>query len=104
MDVIPLSLGVETGGGVFEKMIERNSNKPCKASKLFTTAKDNQKEVKIQIYEGERSLTKDNHHLGTFTLKVPPAPARTPQIEVLFSVNTDGILTASATNKAENMT
>lgn len=61
-----------------QKMIDRNSNIPMKKSKIFSTAKDNQKEVKIKIYEGERVLCKDNHHLGTFTMQVPPAPARVP--------------------------
>ena len=62
VDALPLSIGVETQGGIFEKIIERNATKPTKMTKMFTTAKDNQKVVKIQIYEGERTMTKDNHH------------------------------------------
>lgn len=68
VDAIPLSIGVETAGGIFEKIIEANSAKPLKMSKIFSTAKDNQKEVKIKIFEGDRAMTKDNHHLGTFAL------------------------------------
>ena len=68
VDAIPLSIGVETAGGVFEKIIERNSAKPLKMSKMFSTAKTNQKEVKIKIFEGERAMTKDNHEMGLFKL------------------------------------
>lgn len=78
LDVTPLTLGVEVAGGQMQSMIDRNSNIPMKKSKIFSTAKDNQREVKIKIFEGERALTKDNHHLGVFTLQVPPAPARVP--------------------------
>ena len=74
VDAIPLSIGVETAGGVFERIIERNSAKPLKMSKMFSTAKTNQKEVKIKIFEGERAMTKDNHEMGLFKLQVPPAP------------------------------
>ena len=71
----PLSIGLEVKGGIFQKIIDRNSNIPVKKSKIFSTAKDNQTEVKIKVFEGEREMCKDNNHLGTFALKVPPAPA-----------------------------
>ena len=96
IDVTPLSLGVEKAGGLFEKIIKGNSSIPQKNQKVFSTSKDNQTEVKVKIYEGERELTKDNNLLGTLTLKIPPAPARTPRINVTFDIDTNGILQIKA--------
>jgi molecular chaperone DnaK len=101
LDVTPLSLGVETQGGVTDKLIERNTTIPTKKSRTYTTAADNQTEVTIHILQGERTLAKDNKSLGQFNLSgIPPSPARVPQIEVTFDIDANGMLNVTAHDKA----
>jgi len=103
LDVTPLSLGVETKGGIFTRIIDRNTTIPCEKSKIFTTAEDYQTSVDIHILQGERPLAKDNHSLGRFTLSgIPPAPMGVPQIEVKFKIDANGIMHVTAKDLATN--
>ncbi|ESS08201.1 MAG: chaperone protein DnaK [uncultured archaeon A07HN63] len=97
LDVTPLSLGIEVKGGIFERLIEKNTTIPTDASKVFTTAAANQTSVQVRVFQGEREIAEENELLGEFMLSgIPPAPAGTPQIEVEFSIDADGIVNVSA--------
>jgi molecular chaperone DnaK len=103
LDVTPLSLGIETLGGVFTKLIERNTTIPTRKGETFSTAADSQTSVEIKAYQGERAMAKDNRLLGVFSLVgIPPAPRGVPQIEVTFDIDANGILNVAAKDKATN--
>ncbi|SDJ48848.1 molecular chaperone DnaK [Halovenus aranensis] len=100
VDVTPLSLGVEVKGGLFERLIEKNTSIPTEESKIFTTAQDNQTMVQIRVFQGEREIAEENELLGEFSLTgIPPAPAGTPQIEVTFEIDENGIVNVGAEDK-----
>jgi molecular chaperone DnaK len=103
LDVTPLSLGIETLGGVFTKLIERNTTIPTRKSEVFSTAADNQTSVEIKTYQGERTMARDNRLLGVFQLVgIPPAPRGIPQVEVTFDIDANGILNVTAKDRATN--
>jgi molecular chaperone DnaK len=103
LDVTPLSLGIETLGGVFTRLIERNTTIPTRKSEIFSTAADNQTSVEIKVFQGERSMAADNKLLGVFQLVgIPPAPRGLPQVEVTFDIDANGILNVTAKDKATN--
>jgi molecular chaperone DnaK len=103
LDVTPLSLGIETMGGVFTKLIERNTTIPTRKGETFSTAADSQTSVEIKVYQGERAMAHDNRMLGVFQLVgIPPAPRGIPQIEVTFDIDANGILNVLAKDKATN--
>ncbi len=103
LDVTPLSLGIETLGGVFTKLIERNTTIPTRKSEIFSTAADSQTSVEIKVYQGERAMARDNRLLGVFQLVgIPPAPRGVPQIEVTFDIDANGILNVTAKDRATN--
>src|SRR5436305_10887654 len=104
LDITPLSLGVETQGGLFTKLIERNSTIPTKNTQIFTTVVDNQSTVQIHVVQGERQLATENKSLGRFELVgIPPAPRGVPQIEVTFAIDSNGIVNVSARDMATNL-
>jgi molecular chaperone DnaK len=103
LDVTPLSLGIETHGGLFTKIIERNSTIPTKNSLIFTTVSDNQSKVQVHVLQGEREFSRENKSLGKFDLVgIPPAPRGVPQIEVTFSLDSNGIVSVTARDQATN--
>ncbi len=103
LDVTPLSLGIETMGGVFTKLIERNTTIPTRKTDVFSTASDNQSSVEIKVFQGERAMARDNRLLGVFQLgNLPPAPRGVPQIEVTFDIDANGILNVTAKDRATN--
>jgi molecular chaperone DnaK len=103
LDVTPLSLGIETLGGVFTRLIERNTTIPTQKGQIFSTASDNQPSVEINVLQGEREFAKDNRSLGSFILDgIPPAPRGVPQIEVTFDIDANGIVNVSARDKGTN--